>query len=136
LPESTVWSLSVAKFAEVVTQTLGGFRVWLVRSGGAESAYPSGRLTLLTPRELEILWMVADRLTNGQIACYLGISANTVKNHVAALLRKLGVQSRADLYTGVNFRVTAGVTVARTPGPAAQSGTGSKISPYTPANGQ
>nr|WP_269454280.1 helix-turn-helix transcriptional regulator [Saccharothrix espanaensis] len=51
------------------------------------------------PREQEVLWMLSERCTNGQIARSLGISTNTVKNHVAAILRKLGLRSRFDLFS-------------------------------------
>jgi len=50
----------------------------------------------LTPREIEVLTLVADGLTNRAIAQRLGISENTVKFHVNALLGKLGAQSRTE----------------------------------------
>jgi len=50
----------------------------------------------LTPRELEVLDLVADGLTNRAIAQRLGISENTVKFHLNAILGKLGAQSRTD----------------------------------------
>lgn len=50
----------------------------------------------LTPREMEVLALVADGLTNRAIAQRLGISENTVKFHLNALLGKLGAQSRTD----------------------------------------
>jgi DNA-binding CsgD family transcriptional regulator len=50
----------------------------------------------LTRRELEVLALVKDGLTNGDIAARLFISEKTVDNHVSALLAKLGVGSRRD----------------------------------------
>lgn len=50
----------------------------------------------LTPREMEVLTLVADGLTNRAIAQRLGISENTVKFHLNAVLGKLGAQSRTD----------------------------------------
>jgi DNA-binding NarL/FixJ family response regulator len=50
----------------------------------------------LTPREIEILALVAEGLANKQIAVRLGISDHTVKTHLAALFAKLGVSSRAE----------------------------------------
>lgn len=50
----------------------------------------------LTPREAEVLAMMADGLANKNIAARLGISENTVKTHVAAVLTKLGAGSRAE----------------------------------------
>lgn len=50
----------------------------------------------LTPRELEVLTMLAEGLGNRAIARSLGISVHTVKFHVAAVLDKLGARSRAE----------------------------------------
>ncbi|HYC31172.1 MAG TPA: response regulator transcription factor [Gemmatimonadales bacterium] len=50
----------------------------------------------LTPREIEILALVAEGLANKEIAARLGISDHTVKTHLAALFAKLGVSSRAE----------------------------------------
>jgi DNA-binding NarL/FixJ family response regulator len=49
----------------------------------------------LTPREREILALIADHLTNPQIAARLGLSQKTVRNHVSAILTKLQVADRA-----------------------------------------
>jgi len=48
----------------------------------------------LTPRQLEILRLIAQGLRNAQIAEQLTISEQTVKTHVAHLLERLGVSSR------------------------------------------
>jgi DNA-binding NarL/FixJ family response regulator len=48
----------------------------------------------LTERELEILRKVSTGLTNAEIGYSLGISAQTVKNHVTSILRKLAVNDR------------------------------------------
>jgi DNA-binding NarL/FixJ family response regulator len=50
----------------------------------------------LTPRELEILEMIGNKMTNRQIADELVIEVGTVKNHVHSILEKLGVHSRED----------------------------------------
>jgi two-component system nitrate/nitrite response regulator NarL len=49
----------------------------------------------LTRREAEILGMIADGLSNKQIAAALTVELTTVKNHVHRLLEKLGVSSRS-----------------------------------------
>lgn len=49
---------------------------------------------LLTPRQLDVLRLVALGLTNQRVAAALGMSPSTVKEHLAAIYRRLGVQSR------------------------------------------
>lgn len=50
-----------------------------------------------TSRELEILKLVADGLSNKQIAKQLGSSPNTVRNQIHAVFRKTGVSNRTEL---------------------------------------
>ncbi|WIB26372.1 LuxR C-terminal-related transcriptional regulator [Curtobacterium sp. MCSS17_015] len=56
----------------------------------------------LTPREAEVLRLVATGVGNREIADGLGISVNTAKYHVANLLRKLGARTRAELAAHVH----------------------------------
>ena len=66
----------------------------------ADAVRPSRDLTPtpladeLTPRELEVLRLVAEGLSNKAIAYQLDVSEHTVKFHVNAILGKLGAQSR------------------------------------------
>jgi DNA-binding NarL/FixJ family response regulator len=48
----------------------------------------------LTGREIEVLALVAEGMTNRQIAEHLGLSEQTVKNHVAGAMHKLGAPTR------------------------------------------
>lgn len=53
-----------------------------------------GRLALLTRQQAKILQLICEGLLNKQIAYELSIAETTVKAHVTAIMRKLGVQSR------------------------------------------
>lgn len=57
---------------------------------------PATPLSDLTPRELEILEHIAGGLSNKMIARALSITDGTVKLHVKAILRKLGMRSRVE----------------------------------------
>jgi DNA-binding NarL/FixJ family response regulator len=61
---------------------------------GAAGAPPGG--AELTPREREVLHLVAVGLPNKLIARRLGVSEHTVKFHVGAILAKLGAASRTE----------------------------------------
>ncbi|MBL7166729.1 MAG: response regulator transcription factor [Dehalococcoidales bacterium] len=50
----------------------------------------------LTPREIEILNYIAKGYLNKQIAIELGISEQTIKNHVTSILRKLNANARTE----------------------------------------
>src|SRR4029453_8303667 len=50
----------------------------------------------LTPREKQVLELVADGLSNKRVAAALGIGSETVKFHLGAILGKLGASNRTD----------------------------------------
>jgi two-component system, NarL family, response regulator LiaR len=58
----------------------------------------------LTPREREILRLVADGLSNKAIATRLGISERTAKYHVGEILGRLGAENRAQAVAIANRR--------------------------------
>jgi DNA-binding NarL/FixJ family response regulator len=53
----------------------------------------------LTPRELEVLELLGQNLTNQEIAEHLVIEVGTVKNHVHSILDKLNVNTRDEAAT-------------------------------------
>jgi DNA-binding CsgD family transcriptional regulator len=60
----------------------------------AQGFKPAKLVTDLTPRQLEVLHLLDQGLSTPQIAGRLGISIETVRNHIRAVLRTLGVHSR------------------------------------------
>ena len=75
-------------FAPAVTRRL------IERFVGAHHSKPPPELEELTPRELEVLRLVARGLSNAEIAGSLVVSEHTVKTHVAHVLRKLDLRDR------------------------------------------
>jgi LuxR family transcriptional regulator, maltose regulon positive regulatory protein len=68
---------------------------------GPASLLPGG---LLSDRELEVLRLLASRLTTTEIAGALFVSANTLKSHMKSIYRKLDVSSRTDAVRGGEAR--------------------------------
>lgn len=64
--------------------------------GSVRRAGP-GRASVLTPQESAVAQLVADGMTNRQIATELVVSVKTVEYHLGHVFAKLGVQSRAQL---------------------------------------
>lgn len=62
----------------------------------AADAPPAPRMEGLTGREREVLDLLAQGLPNKTIGARLGISEATARNHVSAILAKMGVRSRAE----------------------------------------
>lgn len=67
------------------------------READRQSADLKTRLDNLTPREREVMTLVAAGLMNKQIAGQLGVTEGTVKFHRGRVMEKLGVRSVADL---------------------------------------
>ncbi len=82
----------------------------------ATRANPAG----LTQRQLDVLELLSEGLTNAQIAERLVLSVRTVDHHVAAVLEKLGVSSRHEA-AGAAQRLGVGAGGEHAAGPAAPS---------------
>jgi DNA-binding NarL/FixJ family response regulator len=70
-------------------------RELLASLGAAPRARAAPRNQLLTPRELEVLRLVSEGLTDGEIATRLVLSKHTVHRHVQKIYARLGCSSRA-----------------------------------------
>lgn len=93
---------------QAVETVLGGDS-WLpahLGQGFTENNHPLHRdfaqkLTQLTPQQFKVLRAIADGLLNKQIAYDMNVQETTIKQHVSAILRKLGVINRTQ--AGVLF---------------------------------
>ncbi len=95
-PDELVGALrDIEKGKNVVAQDLTDALARMVQ-GDTTLEDDEGPFSSLTPREHEILCLLADGQSNKLIARNLGISDGTVKLHVKAILRKLGIHSRVE----------------------------------------
>ncbi|MBI5112283.1 MAG: helix-turn-helix transcriptional regulator [Rhodovulum sp.] len=62
--------------------------------GGADDGPGLSNLASLSPRQREVLALIGQGRSNTEIAALLGISMNTTKLHVAAVLRRLRLDNR------------------------------------------
>lgn len=92
-------SSSLETIQQAVRAVLDG-DVWWPEMGdsgpavSAEEREASAGLASLTPQQFRVLTMVCEGLLNKQIAYELSVSEATVKAHVTAIFRKLGVRTR------------------------------------------
>lgn len=95
---SVVLSSSSDPFA-VRGAVTAGARCYVVTSRQAATADPGARATLdqLSAREVEVLQLVANGKSNKDVGEDLGLSALTVKSHLARIARKLGTGDRAEM---------------------------------------
>jgi DNA-binding NarL/FixJ family response regulator len=69
----------------------------LVRDFVSRTDRDGGEFDVLTPRELEVVKLIAEGHTSREIAAELVISAKTVERHRANILEKLGMRDRVEL---------------------------------------
>jgi DNA-binding NarL/FixJ family response regulator len=84
--------------ADLLTAGAADLRAAEVGAGevGAAPADGAAALAPLTPREREVLALLAQGLANKQVAARLGITEHTVKAHVAAIYAKRRAGNRAE----------------------------------------
>jgi two-component system nitrate/nitrite response regulator NarL len=94
-PDELVGALrDIVKGKSVVAPELTDVLARMVQ--GTYTANKEVPFSQLTPREREILCLLAEGQSNKMIARNLGISDGTVKLHVKSILRKLNVHSRVE----------------------------------------
>jgi two-component system, NarL family, nitrate/nitrite response regulator NarL len=96
-PDSLVVALrDIVNGKTIVAPTLAPVLAKVVQGNSPNSDDNDSPFEDLTPRETEILGLLAEGQSNKVIARNLGISDGTVKLHVKAILRKLNVHSRVE----------------------------------------
>ena len=66
-------------------------------SAGASGSTRADAVEALTPRQREVLLLIAQGLSNSEIEAELGITRATCRSHITALLARLGARDRAQL---------------------------------------
>jgi DNA-binding NarL/FixJ family response regulator len=69
----------------------------LVERYAAETAPDAAAFAGLTPREVDVVKLVARGLSNAEVAAELFLSEATVKTHLTSVLRKVGLRDRTQL---------------------------------------
>lgn len=82
----------LSELVDAIRRVAGGGLAFAVR--------PTGRaVARLSPREHDVVRLVADGRTNDEIGAALDIGAKTVETHLARLFERLGIASRTELAT-------------------------------------
>ena len=105
VPPMTMGSEAPAPLAKLEGDTVPSV-LRVVREQALDSGFPSGAVRMselgLTPRQTEVLGLLLKGQPNKLIARELNLSVETVKDHVAAVLRTLGVASRTQAVLAVS----------------------------------
>jgi NarL family two-component system response regulator LiaR len=91
-------NISASGLADAIRATRSGMRTLAPDAAAAlmapHATTPALPGSVLTERELEVLGLLVEGLSNTEMAVRMHVSPNTVKNHVSSVLGKLGVSSR------------------------------------------
>ncbi|WP_306337327.1 LuxR C-terminal-related transcriptional regulator [Streptomyces sp. KL118A] len=98
---ATLFAAARAEGLRLRPEAMAGEALATAEPGRAEERSEAGALT---PRQLQVALLVADGLTNRQIAHQLDIAEWTVVNHVRHVMRKLGCNSRVQVAWAVGRR--------------------------------
>ena len=79
------------------TQNLAYLLEFLTRLKPLRLIKPGGGIARLTPREAEVVHLLADGLSTREISRKLNLSEHTIRNYLSAIYDKLGVSSRVEL---------------------------------------
>ena len=85
-----------ASLAEAKDSDIEADAFLLIRTGETPDLDDDPSVESLTPREIEVLELVAEGLSNKAVAARLGISDQTVKFHLTSITGKLGAMNRTD----------------------------------------
>lgn len=116
-------SSSIARIGEAIRSVLDG-DAWLPPGVDASKAtldpeerQLAARIAELTPQQYRVLGMLCQGLLNKQIAWELGLTEATVKAHMTAIMRKLGVSNRTQVALAASHLSLDGTTLESSPQP-------------------
>ena len=97
--EAELLAAAEAAAAGLVTLHPGDLDALLPARAPAAGGMPAALAEPLTPREIEVLRLLAEGIGNKEISSRLAISEHTVKFHVASIMGKMGATSRTEVVT-------------------------------------
>jgi DNA-binding NarL/FixJ family response regulator len=90
------------KLDDVILETISNTTMMPKQFGFRVSRYNDSEMNSLSSREMEIVYLISEEKTTGEIADELNISISTVENHRKNIFRKMGVKNLAGLVMTAN----------------------------------
>lgn len=90
------------KLDDVILETISNTTMMPKQFGFRVSRYNDCEMNSLSSREMEIVYLISEEKTTGEIADELNISISTVENHRKNIFRKMGVKNLAGLVMTAN----------------------------------